>query len=343
MMFQPFGITADERREFRAPSLARDVEPVAERLDHQVVAVAAAVQAETQHHRHFQRRRDQPRRQGETRRLAEERRIHAVFHAVHAVGQQRDQCAGLHRLLDLQHQRGPVLPGIDHARGDVRVEFVQQLRHRRVVTLVQHHPDHVIRALPRKHAQDFEAAQVRTQQQHAAALVESAVQIVEAGDGHVEAIHLPAEQEHPVEDGRGEAVDVPSHVPPGRAPPEYARQIGLGIAPLGPAPQQEIRGDRQQAGTRHAASAVTADAVRRPALPHGRIQGRGVRAVAARRAGLGIGGFRRSQKRKRAKEDGNQGRPQNTHSAPFHHGILHDPSFFIGKRHSRRNCSPCWQ
>src|SRR5690554_2154757 len=53
MMFEAGGITPDERRHRRGALAARDRQPVAERLEHQIVAVAAAVQAEGQLHRHL--------------------------------------------------------------------------------------------------------------------------------------------------------------------------------------------------------------------------------------------------------------------------------------------------
>src|SRR5690606_11959570 len=50
MMFQPRRVTADERRDRGGALAAGDVDAFAERLEHQIVAVAAAIQAECQHH-----------------------------------------------------------------------------------------------------------------------------------------------------------------------------------------------------------------------------------------------------------------------------------------------------
>src|SRR3546814_4858372 len=59
-------------------------------------------------------------------------------------------------LLDRQHQARAVLAGVDHAGRDLRVERVEQPRHRRAVRLVAHHADAVVRTLPGDHPQRSE-------------------------------------------------------------------------------------------------------------------------------------------------------------------------------------------
>jgi hypothetical protein len=127
---------------------------------------------------------------------------------LHAIDQQRDQMPGRHRLLDRKHQRRTVLSRVDHVGGDRRIQRVEQLGHRRVVADVHHHADDVVGPVPRQHAHHFEAAKVRAEKQHAATLVELGVHVVEAGDGEAEQFQAPTEQEHPIQDGRGERMDV---------------------------------------------------------------------------------------------------------------------------------------
>jgi hypothetical protein len=116
----------------------------------------------------------------------------------------------------------------------------------------------------RQHPQHFEAAQVRTEQQDAAAGIQVRMQRLQSFDPHREAPQLPRQQEHAVEDGRGEGVDVAGDVEQRRRALQHAREVGARGAPFRAAPQQEIQRDRIQQRARHGAAAVTADAADQP-------------------------------------------------------------------------------
>src|SRR3546814_3020081 len=95
------------------------------------------------------------------------------------------------------------------------------------------------------------------EQQYALAAVELRVDLRDVVHGDVEALDLAAEQEHPVEDGRGEGVDVARDVAQRRRPAEDAGQAGARIAALVGAAQQEVGRDRVQEQPRPCPSAVT--------------------------------------------------------------------------------------
>ena len=91
MMLQPRRVIAHERGNAFATLAARDVEAFAELLEHQLVVVAAAIQPERQHDRHFQRRRERPRPGRECRIRPEERHAHRRIARLGAIDQQRDE------------------------------------------------------------------------------------------------------------------------------------------------------------------------------------------------------------------------------------------------------------
>src|SRR3546814_17864394 len=70
------------------------------------------------------------------------------------------------------------------------------------------------------------------EQQYAPAAVELRVDLRDVVHGDVEALDLAAEQEHPVEAGRGEGVDVARDVAQRRRPAEDAGRAGARIAAL---------------------------------------------------------------------------------------------------------------
>src|SRR5690606_27055671 len=90
------------------------------------------------------------------------------------------------------------------------------------------------------------------------------VQPLDADHPHREPAQFAGQQEHPVEDGRGEAVDVARDVQQRGAPPQRGRQPRARGTPLRPAPDQEVQGDRVQQRARHGATAVAPDRTDQP-------------------------------------------------------------------------------
>jgi hypothetical protein len=264
VMLQPGGVTFDEREHGLGALLARHGDAVAETLEGQVVAVATPVQAEGQHHRHLQGGGDQPRRGRERRIAAQERHLQCRLAGTRAIDQQRDQGALVGGLLDRHGDGWTILAGIDHPGGDFGIQGIQHLGHGRVVGLVQDHPDLVVGTLLGEHAHDFETAQVRAEQQHALATVEHGMQFRQAGDAHVETAEASAEQEYPVEDGRGKSVEVACHRPQSHRMAQRARQVSTRGATLGAAHQQEVQGDRIQQDAAERAPAMAGDAADQP-------------------------------------------------------------------------------
>ena len=97
---QPVRKSLQNSGERLGAAVALDDDALRERLEVQVVAIAAAIQAERQHHRHFQRGGQQPGRNGERRRAAQEvRGLHGIVR-LPAIRQQRDDRVAVQRLLD---------------------------------------------------------------------------------------------------------------------------------------------------------------------------------------------------------------------------------------------------
>jgi hypothetical protein len=121
-----------------------------------LVAIAAAPDAEHQHHRHFQRRGQQPGPGGKVRRAAEEIHGHRSITLARTVGHQSDERTGVERLAHLEHQVHAAIRGVDRgheASADVHIE---------------HDAQRQVMPLDRADAHHLEAAEVRQKQQPAA-------------------------------------------------------------------------------------------------------------------------------------------------------------------------------
>ena len=91
MVLQPRGVIVHERGNAFGALAARDVEAFAEVLEHQFIALSAAIQPERQHDRHLEGRRQRPRPGRECRVRAEERHAHRRIARLGAIDQQRDE------------------------------------------------------------------------------------------------------------------------------------------------------------------------------------------------------------------------------------------------------------
>ncbi len=110
-----------------------------------------------------------------------------------------------------------------------------------------------------QHAKGIEAAEVRADEQDALAGGECFIQRRQAVRANVEATEALAEQEEPIEDRRGEAVNVAIDVPRRGAPPENAIQIEARCAPLRPASQEEVERRGPHEELRDTAAAASRD------------------------------------------------------------------------------------
>ena len=88
MMLEAGGVSLNDRLQRGVAAGPRQRQFVGERLEVQIVAVAAAVHAEAEHHRHLEDRAEQERRARERRRLAEEGRRDGRLAGARAVGEQ---------------------------------------------------------------------------------------------------------------------------------------------------------------------------------------------------------------------------------------------------------------
>jgi len=139
----------------------------------QIVAIAAAVDAEHQYDRALEHQGELERRSRKRRLGAEERHAHEIFLVERPIAENADPGAVLQPLVDLEH-------GVEAAQcNDVaRQHWIDRLRHRGdlpgVILVHQHGNSDVV---DRAHgAQNLEAAHVCTQQQTALATLEHLLQ-----------------------------------------------------------------------------------------------------------------------------------------------------------------------
>src|SRR6185369_5746988 len=139
---------------------------LAEGLELDLVARAAAVEAEKERHRRAERAREQPRTQREARRRAEERAARGAFAAERAVAQQPHAFAAIEAFLYPQHALRPA------RRDDARLQLGREPRDERLhlarVVLVHEDAERPAGGAAER-AEHLEAAEVRADQQAAAA------------------------------------------------------------------------------------------------------------------------------------------------------------------------------
>lgn len=126
----------DEAAELLAPPPAVEHDRFRERLEMQVIAIAAAIQPEAQDHRHFHRDRKLPRSRRKGRRATEEIRLEHLIAGPCPVGEQRDQRLCVERFLDCERDARAVLARVDDRARELTIEGVQHFRERWILAHV---------------------------------------------------------------------------------------------------------------------------------------------------------------------------------------------------------------
>ncbi len=222
----------------------------------QMVAVAAKVKAEPEHHRNAQRRRDAPWRDRKRRAQSQQWRIDGCFSRARAISEDGDQGAFVSRFDHAQHDRCRPLGSVDHLRAQGWSQRLQQTIQGGRLLAVKHEPQSHLRSTRSKDAQRLEAAYMRPQKQGSVAISQRIEKCVKSTDLQVEVTLAVREEEDPIQCGCCKRMEVPKDLTGARRPPEQLLQIRTRCAPLRASSRKKIEGDwiQQQPGG-HAAKA----------------------------------------------------------------------------------------
>ena len=251
MVFKPGRVTLHPGAD-RCLALApvqRDM--VGKRLDLDLVAPPAPEQAEAKHHRRIEQAGEQQRTQRKLRRAAKKIAGAIALVCPGTVAEDADDLSASKAFLHAQQRVG--FAKRNHARRDAggkRMQHAVDLGG--AAEMHQHvHRGHAVGEAAR--AQDFEAAQVRPQQNAAAFLPQHCRDLGRNLEPHVEVAILSGPQIDPVVNRRGIDVVMAEDVAQRGRPAEHAPQVVGGSAPRAHRERHEVSADRVEEPTPDAA------------------------------------------------------------------------------------------
>ena len=263
MVSQPLGIAGDPLVQLCAlfaPGCGQ-LAGCRQLFEHQPVTALALVDSEHQKDRRMERGGDGQRRDRKRCRLSTEVDRHRGFGAVGAIGQHRDHAALVERVGGLQHDLRAGLARIDDGVADGRIDLFEDLGDQRVLVAIHDHSQMAacLRGLARVNADRFEAAQVRAEQDTALAAAQGGAQRFGTLGADVEFGVATGQQQHAVDDGHGEGVDVRHDADKPLVRRLDPLEPAARCAPLLAAHEVEIQGGRHHGDAREAAPDVQDD------------------------------------------------------------------------------------
>src|SRR5688572_15557605 len=212
-----------------------------------VVAQLAFVEAEEGDHRHAEHRRRQYRPGGKPGLAAEELASGRALVAERAVAQHGNHLAALEALAHAQQAAD--FAGPDDAVRELGGHLAQPAAGRARVAFVHHQVDRQLLVALAEGAQDLDAAQVRADQQAAAAAREQRLYRLHPVHADLEARAALRQHLDAVEQRAGEDVEMPEHLPQPDRRGEDAPEVGARGAPRTRREGDEVGADRQQQRT----------------------------------------------------------------------------------------------
>ena len=230
VILQALRVAQRTRANQRTALATLDLRHFREALEVEVVTVAAAVDRDHQDHGPPGQRRDAKRRRRQRGGRSEKRDAHRSRIVKAAIAEHANPLPSLYPVLHLHHRIDR--PHADHGAVQARIDRLGERVYVPAAVLEHHHADVEV-VLFTEHMQRLEATEMRADQEAGLAARVRLLEDIPAMHVHVELRETIAQQEHPVQRHRREAVVVAKKIGRRRRAIEHPLQIlARGRAPL---------------------------------------------------------------------------------------------------------------